>query len=181
MPPLHDWESFYVIIGSSAAALTGLQFVVMALAAEATHLKSTEETLSAFSTPTVVHFSAVLLISAIAATPHQTTASLATCLVLGGIIAIAYQIDVIRHTHRQTGYTPVLEDWLFHAIFPMVAYILLLIAGIAEYRRPAGPLYIVAISALILLFVGIHNAWDTAVFITSARRREGGDAERPPD
>ena len=28
---LAAWENFYVIVGSSAAALTGLQFVVMAL------------------------------------------------------------------------------------------------------------------------------------------------------
>src|SRR5438034_1279313 len=30
--PLAAWESFYVIVGSSAAALTGLQFVVIAAA-----------------------------------------------------------------------------------------------------------------------------------------------------
>jgi len=32
--PIVAWESFYVIVGSSGAALTGLQFVVMALVAE---------------------------------------------------------------------------------------------------------------------------------------------------
>src|SRR2546430_12420592 len=32
--PFAAWESFYVIIGSSGAALTGLQFVVIALSAE---------------------------------------------------------------------------------------------------------------------------------------------------
>ncbi len=32
--PLRAWETFYVIVGSSAAALTGLQFVVIALIAE---------------------------------------------------------------------------------------------------------------------------------------------------
>jgi hypothetical protein len=32
---LAAWESFYIIVGSSAGALTGLQFVVMALVAEA--------------------------------------------------------------------------------------------------------------------------------------------------
>ena len=33
LPPLTEWETFYVIVGSSAAALTGLQFVVIALLA----------------------------------------------------------------------------------------------------------------------------------------------------
>ena len=36
------WESFYVIVGSSGAALTGLQFVVTALIADA-HRKGSEE------------------------------------------------------------------------------------------------------------------------------------------
>jgi hypothetical protein len=34
MTALGEWESFYVIVGSSAGALIGLQFVVIALIAE---------------------------------------------------------------------------------------------------------------------------------------------------
>ena len=33
--PLHEWERFYVIVGTSAAALTGLMFVVIAVVADA--------------------------------------------------------------------------------------------------------------------------------------------------
>ena len=66
--PLIPWENFYVIIGSSAAALTGLQFVVIALVADS-RKKSTISEVDAFGTPTVVHFSAVLLVSAILSAP----------------------------------------------------------------------------------------------------------------
>src|SRR5256885_15057167 len=59
--PFNAWESFYVIIGSSAAALTGLQFVVVVLGAEA---RSLGPEVGAFGTPTVVHLCAVLLMSA---------------------------------------------------------------------------------------------------------------------
>ena len=52
---LREWESFYVIVGSSGAALTGLQFVVMALIAEIER-PSTGREISAFGTPTVIHF-----------------------------------------------------------------------------------------------------------------------------
>jgi hypothetical protein len=62
------WESFYVIIGSSAAALTGLQFVVIVLGAERKALGDGETT-RAFATPTVVHFCAVLLVAAILSAP----------------------------------------------------------------------------------------------------------------
>ncbi len=66
--PLAPWESFYVIVGSSAGALTGLQFVVIALIAEAEAAASMLE-VRAFGTPTVVHFCAVLFISAVLSAP----------------------------------------------------------------------------------------------------------------
>ena len=57
LPPLTEWENFYVIVGSSAAALTGLQFVVIAVGAEVSETRD-PEAVSAFGTPTVVHFCA---------------------------------------------------------------------------------------------------------------------------
>ena len=69
--PLARWESFYVIVGSSAGALTGLQFVVIALIAEAEAAASMQE-IRAFGTPTVVHFCAVLFISAVLSAPWHT-------------------------------------------------------------------------------------------------------------
>ena len=53
--PLSSWESFYVIVGSSGAALTGLQFVMIALIADSQRRSSLAE-INAFGTPTVVHF-----------------------------------------------------------------------------------------------------------------------------
>ena len=176
-PPLHEWEAFYVIIGSSAAALTGLQFVVVALLSDSEEIGGGEEEMSAFGTPTVVHFSAVLLIAAICSTPRQSAASLAWCLIISGIAAVLYQGVVIVRARRAPHYTPVLEDWLFHAIRPMIAYATLLVSGIIEMRAADVALYPVAGAALLLLFVGIHNAWDTATYISVARK---GRRKEPP-
>ncbi len=55
---LSMWESFYVIVGSSAGALTGLQFVVIALVAESEAAADKRE-IDAFGTPTIVHFCVV--------------------------------------------------------------------------------------------------------------------------
>ena len=74
-----EWESFYVIVGSSAAALTGLQFVVIALSAD-TGTEGLSTGSAVFATPTVVHFCAVLLIASILCVPRQTPFSLAACL-----------------------------------------------------------------------------------------------------
>src|SRR6185295_10889989 len=96
---LAAWETFYVIIGSSGAALTGLQFVVIALVAESPRRATTRE-ISAFGTPTTIHFCAVLFIGAI-----------------------------------------------------------------TLHRYPRRVLFMIAASALLLLFIGIHNAWDTVTYI----------------
>ena len=66
---LKEWETFYVIVGSSAGALTGLQFVVLTLISESGILGSSGEALSAFGSPNVVHFCAALLVSAIFSVP----------------------------------------------------------------------------------------------------------------
>ena len=67
-PELAEWESFYVIAGSAAGALTGLQFVVMTLIAERPPLRAAEAG-AAFATPTIVYFRAVLLLSALVRVP----------------------------------------------------------------------------------------------------------------
>jgi hypothetical protein len=55
LSPLKAWESFYVIIGSSGAALTGLQFVVMTLSAKI-NAPGGDSVVGAFSTPTICPF-----------------------------------------------------------------------------------------------------------------------------
>src|ERR1700758_2213070 len=67
---LSQWESFYVIVGSSGGALTGLMFVVVTLVAD-TNLPRTPDTLNAFGTPNVIHFVAVLMLAAILSAPWQ--------------------------------------------------------------------------------------------------------------
>jgi hypothetical protein len=69
MTALAGWENFYVIVGSSAGALIGLQFVVITLIADAPIARADAQASGAFSTPSVVHFGAVLFLSAIVTAP----------------------------------------------------------------------------------------------------------------
>jgi hypothetical protein len=164
--PLGEWESFYVIIGSSAAALTGLQFVVIALGSDRRRLAG-EEAVGAFATPTIVHFGAVLLLAAIASTPRHTPATLAFGLTLSAVAGLVYVTLVVRRAQRQKDYVPVLEDWVWHAWLPLVGYALLLVASIMAWWHPEPALYVMGATALLLLFVGIHNAWDAAVYMAT--------------
>ncbi|MDQ5871084.1 MAG: hypothetical protein M3547_02625 [Acidobacteriota bacterium] len=179
MSPLPAWETFYVIIGSSAAALTGLQFVVIALIAESRARSSSRE-IEAFGSPTVVHFCAVLLVSAILSAPWRELSNVGLVLGMGGASGVAYVALVVRRARRQTAYRPVLEDWLWHAVFPAIAYAALLVAAVILPRDPAPALFGIAAAALLLLFVGIHNAWDAVTFVAVERWRtpkQPGDEE----
>ena len=107
------WESFYVIVGSSAAALTGLQFVVIVLGAES-NVGSSDSVTRAFGTPTIVHFCAVLLLAAVLSAPWPGVASAGLCLAVLGALGVLYGLLVIRHALHQTDYQMVLEDWIWH-------------------------------------------------------------------
>ena len=168
MPPLSEWDSFYVILGSSAAALTGLMFVVIALGAEARML-SNELGVRAFASPIIVHFCAVLLLAAILTTPHQTVRSLQTCLLIAAAAGLLYSTWAISHMWIQKSYTPVLEDLVWHVALPLAAYVVLFGTGLLFRREPREALYVVGGCALLLLFAGIHNAWDSAVYMAIRR------------
>lgn len=174
LSPLARWENFYVIVGSSAGALTGLQFVVIALIAEARAASSMLE-IRAFGTPTIVHFCVALLISAIVSAPWRALSSAGISLGVCGAAGVAYAIMVIRHARRQTGYAPDAEDWMWYVALPLVAYAALFGAAIALVWRPTSSLFVIAGTALLLLFIGIHNAWDTVTYI--AVKHRGGAKE----
>ena len=179
---LSHWESYYVIVGSSGAALTGLQFVVMALAAE-TH-RAEGGAIDAYATPTVVHFCAALYVAAVLSSPWHGLGGPAIALGICGLFGLGYAVVATRRALRQTGYTPVLEDWVFHTILPLVAYAAILVASFFVTRW-ADALFPIAAAVLLLLFIGIHNAWDTVTFLTmdEMNRSSGRSSlqESPPD
>jgi hypothetical protein len=162
--PLTDWENFYVIIGSSAGALTGLMFVVITLIA-GTRVQRSSGTIAAFGTPNVFHFGAALLVAAILSAPWQALWIAGLLLGIFGLGGVMYVVIVIRRARRQTDYQPVLEDWLWHTVFPLVSYTALLVAAIALPGYPALALFIIGAVTVLLLFIGIHNAWDTITYV----------------
>jgi hypothetical protein len=165
------WESFYVIVGSSAGALTGLQFVVLTLIADAGVIRGTSDTLAAFASPNVVHFCAALLVSALFSAPWPGLGPLGIAATLCGIAGFIYSLVVLRRALRQQDYKPVLEDWIWHALLPLLAHAALIWAGIRLSAAFADGLFFVAGATLLLVFIGIHNAWDTVMYVMIDRTR----------
>ena len=177
-PPFAAWESFYVIVGSSAGALTGLQFVVMALIADSWP-KGTEKEVAAFGTPTIVHFCSALLVSAILSAPWPTIGSAQATIAALGLAGIVYAAVTIKRARASMEYQPVFEDWLWHTILPTIAYAAIAFAAIVLHIDHSTGLFVIGGAALLLLFVGIHNAWDTAAFVAlAAAQRRGEEREK---
>jgi hypothetical protein len=166
--PLSGWVNFYVIVGSSAGALTGLQFVVITLIAEL-RTPGTMQDVRAFGTPTVVHFCAALLISAIMSAPWPSVSHLDFCIAACGIAGIVYALRVLWHAYKAP-YNPDAEDWLWFGVFPLIAYAVLAVVAVLLRWHATSSLFLIAGTTLFLLFIGIHNAWDTVTFIAFQHR-----------
>ena len=166
MSPLTTWQNFYTIIGTAAATLTGLMFVVVTLIAGVRlRVSSPSEAFATFNTPNVVHFCAALLVAAILSAPWQALWPAGLLLGLSGLGGMIYVVIVLRRARRQTDYQPVLEDWLFHTILPLVSYTALLVAAMLLPGHAAPALFVIAAGTVLLLFIGIHNAWDNVLYI----------------
>jgi len=169
--PLSQWENFYVIVGSAAAGLTGLTFVVIALIRDVANVRPTG--LSAFVTPTIVHFGGVLALAAFLSMPDLTVTILSAAFALGGLAGVAYGLFIAGRLRgfagsmqgQESAYVPVREDWIWNVVLPTLAYAALLVTGVLIWHHPVAALHAVATLSLVLLFIGIRNAWDIAVWM----------------
>ena len=179
LAPLATWQNFYIIIGTAAATLTGLMFVVITLSA--TIPRRASGTLEAFATPTLVHFGAALLVAALLNAPWPVLWAPGLLLGLCGLVGVLYTLIVLRRARQQTAYQTVLEDWLWHIIFPLVAYIALIAAALVLPGNPTLALFISGAATMLLLFIGIHNAWDNVLYITILRSQSVPKGQDEPE
>jgi hypothetical protein len=178
MSPLSGWVNFYVIVGSSAGALIGLQFVVLTLIAGRPRARGEAQAGAAFSTPSVVHFGVVLLLSAVISAPWDGINAVAVLCGGIGLGGVVYSVIVARRMRAQTAYKPVFEDWLFYVLLPLVAYAGLAGSALAARAVARTALFLVGAATLMLLFTGIRNAWDTITHLVFVHQRGEQEDER---
>jgi hypothetical protein len=171
MPSLAEWGSFYVIVGAASGALIGLQFVVMTLLAERPPVDAAAAS-AAFASPTIVHLGAALLLSALLNAPWHAITIPAALWGLLGIGGLGYLVIVARRMRKQGAYRPELEDWFFHVALPSIGYATLAGSLFAVPAHTRGALFCVGAAALLLLFTGIRNAWDSVTYHVLVSRRD---------
>jgi hypothetical protein len=172
MSELTGWGNYHMVVGSAAGALIGLQFVVMTLIATMPVGHTDAQAGDTFGTPNVVHFGVVLLLAAIGCAPWPAVDFIAALWGLVGLAGLVYLIVVARRMRAQTAYHPVFEDRLFHVLLPFVAYAVLAGSALTVIFAARLALFVIGGVELLLLFIGIHNAWDTVTYNVFVRRKE---------
>lgn len=171
------WSNFYFLIGSAAAGLIGLMFVVVTLTAGGERSRSLRGA-AIYLTPTIVHFAAVFSISAITQAPSVTPSEAEAAM---GVIALAGLACCLRSAHGilrapQGFEAPHWSDFWFYAGAPATLYLFLLLTAVGIGEHWPWSAKIMAGILLILVLLAIRNAWDTITWIAPSR---GGS--RPPD
>lgn len=174
---LANWSNFYVTMGSSAAALTGLMFVVITLVNRGERSQGSSDGIATFSTPTVLHFCAALFFSAVLNAPWHLLLDPAFIIGLTALYGVVYVLRVMRRTKRLTGYTPDTEDWMWYTIVPLVAYSIILAGAVILPIASVRALFVLAGGVVLLIFLGIRNSWDVVTFIAMG----GPDASQPKE
>ena len=176
MSLLEGWDNFYVILGSAAAGLLGLTFVVIALISEGRRVNPAG--MSGYITPTIVHFGTVLGLACFLSVPRQNVTSLSIGFGSTAIGLLIYTGVIASNLRRfARDYVPVLEDWLWHVILPAIVYCALLAMAFLVWRQPRQSMYGIASSLMLLLFIGVHNSWDVAVSVTIQKKKAEAEKE----
>lgn len=164
------WDNFFIMSGTAAATLIGLIFVVLTLG---THLSiplsRAGQGVSAFVTPTLVHFGGVLVQSMTALVPWGARWPCALIYGTIGLLGLAYAALIAAKLRKIEFVSLDSFNWIAYAGAPAVANACL-VAGAAGLLADAafGP-FAIAAGASLLLLVGIHDAWDLTLWIAKSR------------
>lgn len=167
---LQAWETFYLVVGTSAGALVGVMFIVATLTAEIAVEQINRGTVI-YQNPTVFHLGVIVAVSALALVPEHLLPAVAVLIAIGGIAGLAYaRVTLRRMSERYEFYHATGWDRLFFGALPGLSYLLMLAGAIAVFWTPEVAAETIGGGTLLLLLVSIRNAWDVATFAVRIAR-----------
>lgn len=173
MQALQGWDNFFAMAGTAAATLTGLLFVVITLGTELSR-SGISKGVHAFLTPTLVHFSGVVLQALIMLVPWPTAAACGIAVGVAALGGLVYAALVARRIAGLRFVSLELQDWATYSGIPAAANLGLLAGAIGLAAGWRAAPFAVAAGVAALLFVGIFDAWDLTLWIVRARQRTDG-------
>jgi hypothetical protein len=161
---LHDWHDFHVLVGTASATLVGLMFVAVSIGT-AIFNEDHRAAMTAFITPTVMHFVAALFACLLVTIPTHSWRSLGVLLGAGALAGSIYCGGLVVQMIIRRRFKVDLSDRLFYAFLPLLGYLLALIAAVLLLMQTTASANLIAAAVLMLLLAAIRNAWDMMVWI----------------
>lgn len=157
----HGWDNYFLMMGSAGGGLIGLLFVVITLTAGFEHSQAARGQ-ALYMTPTMVHFAVVLSISAVAVIPGLPRVGFA------GLAALGMALGLLNSARASLGIArprtgaigPHWSDLPLYGLVPAALYLLGLGLCAAVWLGVAWAPPAIATLLLVILLVGIRNAWD---------------------
>jgi hypothetical protein len=166
----HAWESFYFMVGSAAAGLIGLLFVVVTLTADLDRSRVLRNA-GIYMTPIVLHFAIVFSNSAVAMAPGLPVPARAILFGLPALVGLgnAARACLGIRAAASGAEAPHWSDFWLYGAAPAGIYVCLLAAVAALWAQAGWAAYALAALQLLLLMIGIRNAWDLVIWLTPGR------------
>ena len=164
----HGWENFYMMAGTAAATLAGLLFVVITLSVNLAATPAARG-VHAFVTPVLVHFGGVLFLALVLLAPWPSAWPVGVILGLHGLVGIGYAGFVIRLARKLDFVSLKARDWITYAGAPALANVSLLAGAAGLIAEKSFAPYAIAGAVMLLLFIGILDAWDLTLWIIRNR------------
>ncbi len=174
---VQGWDNFYFMLGSAAAGLIGLLFVVVTITT-GVERSQVQRGQALYMTPTALNFAVVLTISALMAAPGLSLAARA------GVFGFIAFVGLVNLVKACVGIAKLSVDnetvhwtdlWMYGAT-PSLIYLGLIVAAIAAGLGAAWGAYAMAALALGLLLVAIRNAWDLVTWIAPKRNADASNS-----
>jgi hypothetical protein len=166
---MEAWHEFYLLIGTAGLTLTGLLFVVVSFGARTVATRASIG-VRAFVSPNAVYFSATLVVAAVLLIPNVSPAVVGVFLCVGALASLGYLAYTKVHRRWRENNLPVL-DWVWFVGLPTTSYVVLFLAGVGLLLGVAWSMYGIAVALILLLVIGIRNAWDLVIWMAEQEHK----------
>ncbi len=169
---MQQWHDFYTLIGTAAATLIGLMFVSASIGG-GYMTEDRRPGIRAFFSPTIFHFSATLVACLIVSMPVAAWTVLGALLLGCGLAGLAYAAAIWRQMDRRGFLREIdAEDRLWYARAPVACHLLVVLAAALLLARLPVGIDLLAPALVLLLLVGIRNAWDITLWVVMRSDRK---------
>lgn len=179
---LHHWHDFYLLAGTASATLVGLMFVAASIGANV-FSEEHSAAMNAFLSPTVVHFSQIVVISLLITVPIHEWHTLGALLAVASLYGAGYSGRILMQIIVRQRFKVDLLDRVFYALLPLIGYLLLLTSSAMLLLHYPAAVGVIAAGVLLLMLAAIRNAWDMTVWIairSPINRPPGAPPRLPP-